>query len=296
MKTETKLEKFIIINEKTGEVQDLVRMDTDYMLVHKNSSKAYKDMQRLEELKQNGRGLSWVACYHDPIRDTSKTMSLFECGTLLKLLLYINFKNKGVLTINNQPMKLKDIQSVIKKGETQTRTILSSLEEKDILRKEKEGRSNVYIVNPAFHTMGEILDSVSFTKLYQNKTKELLEGINLNQAGILYKILPYFHFTKCLLCLNPDEQNEEDIHFLSQDELAALIQVDVDTVSKHMKALQHKFAIAETRSGKVINYYVHPDLMFRLPFSSNEHKDVIKARGIFDDLMLRKANDRKKIH
>lgn len=292
----SKMERFKAINEETGEVQELIKLGPDYMLVHKNSAQSYREKMRLEELRQNGRGRSWVACYHEPIRETSKTMTLFECGTVLKLLLYISFKDNGVLTLHNQPMKLKDIQLIIKKGETQTRTILTSLEEKNILRKEKQGRNNVYIMNPDFHSMGEILESVSFTKLFQSKTKELLEDINLNQAGVLYKILPYFHYTKCLLCLNPDEQDEAQIHFLSQEELASHIEIDVDTVSKHMKALQHKFVIAETRSGKVVNYYVHPDLMFRLPSHMNEHKDVIKARGIFEDLMLRKANEKKRLH
>ena len=202
------MERFTAFNEKTGEIQELIKLGPDYMLVHKNSSKAYKEKMRLEELRQGGRGRNWVACYHEPIRETSKEMTLFECGTVLKLLLYISFKDQGVLTLNSQPMKLKDIQTVIKKGETQTRAILTSLEEKTILRKEKRGRNNVYIMNPDFHTMGEILESVSFTKLFQSKTKELLDDINLNQAGILYKILPYFHYTKCLLCLNPDEQEE----------------------------------------------------------------------------------------
>lgn len=291
-----KTEKFVAVSEETGEMHDFIKLGADYTLVHRNSTKAFKEKRKLEELMRTGRGKSWVACYHDPIRETSKNMTLFECGTVLKLLLFVNFQDKGVLSLNSAPMKLKDIQKVIKKGETQTRTILSNLESMKIVRKEKDGRNNYYVLNPEFHTMGEILESASFTKLYQSKTKELLEDINLNQAGILYKVLPYFHYTKCLLCANPDEQNEADIHFLSQDELAFLINVDVDTVSKHFKALQNKFVIAETRSGKVNNYYVHPDLMFRLPHQSSEHKDVIKARGIFDDLILRKTNDRKRLN
>lgn len=291
MSEERKTEKMKLIDAKTGEVQDVFKLGDDYALVHKNSSKAYKDLKRLEELSQGKRGRNWIACYHEPIKKTANDMTLFECGTLLKLLLYINFKDKEILTKDGKPMKLKDIKEVIKKGETQTRHIMTRLEEKGIIKKEKVGRNNVYKVNSEFHTMGEILEKVPFTKLYQGKAKELLEKINLNQAGILYKILPYFHYSKCYLCLNPNEEDDSKIQFLSQEELATLISIDPDTVLKHMKALRDQSVVLDTRSGKTVMYYVHPELMFRM---QQETKDTEAVRTMFENHEIKIKNRKNK--
>jgi len=115
-----------------------------------------------------------------------------------------------------------------------------------------------------------VLQGHLFTKLYQGKTKELLDRISLHEAGILYKILPYFHYKNYHLCLNPNEENEEEIHYLSKAELAKLIEHDEKTLYRNINALCANGALIKKQASKRTLYVIHPDLMFRQEFEDSE--------------------------
>lgn len=274
MNSTIKTERFKALNEETGEIQDLIRLGQDYMLVSKKSSSAFKEKQLLEDRNQQRRSRNWVACYHDPIKNKTKLLTLTECGAIMKLIPYLQFGGEGILTRNNEAMKLKDIQEILGKSKPATIKILDRLEEQGILYKKKQGRSNLYIISGEIHTIGEVLQGTLFTKLYQGRTKELLEKINLHEAGILYKILPFFHYRNYHLCLNPNEDNEEMIHYLSRTELAELIDHDEKTLYRNMMALcSHGVLIRKTASKRTL-YVIHPDLMFRQEFEDSEAEFV----------------------
>lgn len=279
-----------ILDKQTGEYQDYIPFHDDYKLVHQNSSRAFKEQKRIEELKISGRGNTWVACYHDPIKTIIQEMSLIEAGALLKLLPYLRFKTEGRIVKDGNPVGLKEIQSILGKGKTQTREILVGLEKLKVIQKHKEGRQNIYYISKTFHTMGEVLEGMRFTKLYQKRTKEILDKLKMNEAGILYKMLPYFHYSEYCLCTNPDEDDISKLNMLSREELALLIGHEPETVSRYITSLTNQNVILKMVSSKSVNYYVHPDVMFR---KQMEDEKTERVREMFNEFFNRLQRSKK---
>lgn len=279
-----------IVDKGTGEYQDYIPMNSEYKLIHRNSSDAYKEMKRVEELRIKGRGRTWVACYHEPIKSIIKEMSLIEAGALLKLLPYLRFRTEGKITRDGDAMELKEIQQVLGKGKTQTRNILDGLEKLKIIFKEKDGRRNAYYISKTFHTMGEVLEGMRFTKLYQARTKEMLDKLKMNEAGILYKMLPFFHYSEYCLCSNPDEEDVTKLEMLTREELSVLIGHEPETVSRYINSLVNQNVILKMVSSKSVNYYVHPDVMFR---KQSEDEKTEKIRNLFNEFFCRLNRSKK---
>lgn len=274
---------------ETGEIGLFVPLDGGHKVISSEQSNAFKRQKKLEEYKSQNKGKKWVACFHHPIREVSKKLTLIEAGALIRLIFQIQFKSGGKLIKNGQPLQKKDIQKLIGRGKDATSDILKRLEQLNILRTEKHGKSHVYFISPEFHVIGETMKKIPFTKLYQVRTKELISDLSLNQAGLLYKILPYFHFQTYYLCDNPDEPDPDVICHLSREKLAENIGHDVATVTNYMKALQDKGIIMQCRSMKTETYLVNPDVMFRKE-SEDEYTQVIRKQ--FEEIRAKRSREK----
>ncbi|MGG0793165.1 hypothetical protein ABE137_03935 [Brevibacillus laterosporus] len=228
-----------------------------------------------ERMKLVYRGLNWVACYHEAILGIIRDLTLIEAGALIKLLPFLRFKSEGKLVQDGKPLKQTDIARVLGRGKTQTTEILRRLEELGVISCEKEGRSNVYYISVDFHSMGGVLTGASFTKLYQVKAREIAEELTLSEIGLLYKILPFFHYQTYYLCDNPDEENPEVIRHLNREQLAEKIGHDPQTVSELVGKLRSKGVLMTTGSRNTTHYLVHPDVMFRKEYE-DEYTRVVR--------------------
>ncbi|WP_339225897.1 hypothetical protein [Bacillus sp. FSL P4-0290] len=259
-----------LIDVETGE--DLTHL---YSLRSRKQDEAYRKKIEQERYK-SANTKRWVASYHDPIRAVIKDLSLIEAGAIVKLLPYLRFKSDGQLINGGKPLKQADIQRIIGKSRRATNTILGRLEALGIIKVAQRGRSNEYYISAEFHTMGDTKEGASFTKLYQVKTNEIIADLGLSEIGLLYKILPFFHFSEYYLCANPDEENPEVIEHLGRDQLAKEIGHDRDTVTASIAKLQRKGAILSTKSGRTVRYLVHPDVMFRQTIETDWTQSVRK--------------------
>lgn len=281
--------KFIRVTNENGELGLFVPINQGHKVVSREQSEGYKKKLISEEMKSRSRGRNWVACYHDPIKDIAKKMQLQEAGALIKLLPYLKFNSEGILIKDKKPLKLKDIQEIIKRGKTVTAAILDRLEELQVIFKQQQGRSNAYGINEAFHTMGKVIEKSAFTKLYQVRTKEILEPLSLNEAGLLYKALPYFHYQSFHLCLNPDEKDPMVIHHINHEMLSEIIELDPKNVYSHIKKLMGHGVIMKTQSANNTHYMVHPDVMFRTQVET-EYAQAI--RKLFEEHLARKERQK----
>lgn len=247
-----------IIDVSTGELAS-----GDYSIRHRNQDVAYRDAIEKERYMSATKDRHWVASYHDPIEEVSKELTLTETGAIIKLLPYMRFKSVGKLIKNGKSLRQADIQRIFKRGKTATFDILKTLEEKGVISVLREGRSNVYFISARFHEIGSVKESERFTKLYQVRTREITDSLALHEAGILYKILPYFHYSEYYLVDNPNESDTSKLRYIEHGELADRIGMNRQDLSKAVRTLRNKGALMSTDSGRKVRYIVHPDVMFR---------------------------------
>ena len=248
-----------VIDVDTGE---LVR-DGSVSIRHASQDEGYRQAIEKDRYKLATSDKHWVASYHDPIEEVSSRLSLTETGAIIKLIPYMRFKTNGKLIKDGKPIKQADIQRVLKRGKTATRDILNKLESEGVISVLKEGRSNVFYISARFHDKGSVRDSDKFTKLYQVRTREITDELELHEAGILYKILPYFHYTEYYLVDNPDEEDVSKLRYIGRNELAKRIGMRRQDLTKAVNKLRSKGALMSTNSSNSTLYLVHPDVMFR---------------------------------
>lgn len=258
------------IDVETGEISSDHYLRSRKQDAHFTAMTAYRNREK---------GSHWVASYHEAIRDITHDLTLTQAGAIIKLLPYLRFKSAGKLINNGKPLKQTDIEAIFKRSRNKTAELLTELQRKGVITIVKEGRSNVFYIAAEFHTMGSVTDGVKFTKLYQAKLHEVVSGMELNDVGILYKILPYFHYTEYYLVANPDEEDVSKLVHLDREQLAEVIGHDIATITKCVRKLRSKKAIMSTRSGYTTRYLVHPDLMFRQQVETEWTRSV---RKMFD--------------
>lgn len=248
-----------VIDRDTGELVT----DGSVSLRHRSQDEGYQKHLEKERYQYTTSDVHWVASYHDPIERISKELSLTETGAIIKLLPYMRFRAQGKLIKDGKPLKQADIQRIFKRGRTATRDILNELQAKGVISVQKEGRSNVFYISAEFHEKGNVRESERFTKLYQVRTREITDALALHEAGILYKILPYFHYSEYYLVDNPDESDLSKLRYIGRNELADRIGMREYDLTQAVRKLRSKGALMSTESGKSIRYLVHPDVMFR---------------------------------
>ena len=259
--------KVVPINIETGEVA------LGYTL---QSPEQRKVARNIVDYRKLGKESNWVASYHDAIKSVTKGLTLTQAGAVIKLLPYMRFKSEGKLINNGEPLDQRSIQKLFKLGERRTRSLLNELSDIGIVSIAKEGRSNVYYVSANFHSMGKVTPGVKFTKLYQVKLSEVANGLALADLGILYKVLPYFHYSEFYLVSNPNEEDVTQLQHLNREELAEAIGHEPETVSRLLSKLRGKRAILTTKSGNSIRYLCHPDLLYRLKQETEWSRSVRK--------------------
>ncbi len=262
-------------NPETGEIGTFIPDGSGVTYRTEEQRETARQHFERERMKLTYRGLNWVACYHEAILGIVRDLSLIEAGALIKLLPFLRFKSAGKLVADGKPLKQADIARILGRKKRQTIDILAQLEKLRVITCEKEGRSNVYYISVDFHSMGDVVEGASFTKLYQVKAREIAEELTLSEIGLLYKILPFFHYQTYYLCENPDEENPEVIRHLNREQLAEKIGHDPQTVTELVGKLRSKGVLMTTGSRNTTHYLVHPDVMFRKEYE-DEYTRVVR--------------------
>jgi hypothetical protein len=103
-----------------------------------------------------------------------------------------------------------------------------------------------------------------------------LKDVSIQAAGVLYKALPYFHFSRYYLCHNPNTSaDKEEILHLTQRKFAEMVNVDRKVVDRALKELsQHGFVMISKAYGATV-IMVNPDVMFRQKMA-DEYTDFVR--------------------
>ncbi|MEK4327479.1 hypothetical protein MKX70_16780 [Paenibacillus sp. FSL R7-0312] len=271
------------IIEMDGE-QFLIAKADKYEVISIAQKEGYKRKLELEAYKINAKGKNFVICYNESVKEIATKLELHELGAVIMLLPYMFFKRDGLLSRDGETMKMEQIATVIGRSIPQTKKIMKRLISVGIIIRGGSNKKPTYSISKEYHTMGEVIDGRMFTKLYQVESRKGLKEVTLHEAGILYRILPWFHYQNYYLCSNPDENDPEVIHHLSHQELAKLIRVDEKTAYTHMRKLIYRGFIIQIKGiGGAVNYRVNPDIM------SKEKSGVLtteteSVKGMFREL------------
>jgi len=287
----------IYFDEDGRAFADGVPLDT-HDIQSKRKKEAYRKKMEAEEVTQWNRKELWIAAYNRKVEEISKKLKLHELGAYLVLVVHLKMDSKGkVMLDTKKPMTLEDIAKKIGKKDRQTREIINALVREKALTKVKEGRHFVYYVNSDIHTMGEpIKEGESFTKIMQKATKNKLRllhrgkfaGLTLEQIGLLYKIIPYFHWSKFYLVENPDEQDPDKLQPFDLKKLAEKIGISYAAMKRHMSGLMKAGIVMKSSAYGRNIYTVNPQILYRIDQETAETASY-KQRVIEEFNMAKKG-------
>ena len=115
-----------------------------------------------------------------------------------------------------------------------------------------------------------------FIKLMKGKLCELVKCLSTDALGLLYKIIPYFHYETFRLTDTPNESDLTKVKHLSHAKLAKLLGKKEVTIEKYMNELSAKGVILSTKSKNSINYYVHPDVLWSSKNPNTDSADSLR--------------------
>src|SRR5690625_3450712 len=250
---ELKRHNVAIVDLDYGEIMQ----DGEYYLRSRKQDEGFKQALEKERYISSTSDKHWVASYHDPIEEVSSRLSLTETGAIIKLIPYMRFKTNGKLIKDGKPIKQADIQRVFKRGKTATRDILNKLESEGVISILNEGRSNVIYINARFHGTGNIRDSERFTKLYQVRTREITDELELHEACIIYKILPYYHYRAYLPVVNQYEVVVSKSRYIGRNAQAKRLGMRRQDLTQAVNRLRRKAALLSTNRSNSTLYPVN---------------------------------------
>lgn len=236
----------------------------------------WREQKALRE-KRKGPVRYYVNCYHDSTKVLSDSLAVNELGALMKLIPYIRFNSGGHLYYGEKRMTATLAAKAIGKGKRWTDELLAKLTEQGVLFKEKDKRYMVYGINEAYHSIGGNIRDVYYTKVYQVKTRTDIANLKIQSAGVLYKMLPYFNYRWCCLCINPQETDKTKIKHMSHRQFAELFGVDRNVVDRAVKELIRFGFIATMKLYEVELYVVNPDIMYRQRNEYTPYAESLRA-------------------
>lgn len=275
-----------IITDEHGQLLQAAPLDGFRIESEEDIARKREYAQREDARKRNTK--YYVTSYHEPVRSLTTLLSLNELGAVMKLLPYMHMDNAGDLYLNGKRMGTAEISKVIGKAARWTVTLVSSLVKCGVLTEEKEGRRKVYAIHPEYHTIGRALkQGESFTKIYQMKTRSDVKNLSIQAAGLLYCMIPFFHYRLCYLCTNPDERKADKLDVITQASLARFLGVDDQTVRRGLRELSKNGFIMRSESLGVTVIKVNPDVMYRQKFDDDEYTQALR----YDFEQHRKASE-----
>lgn len=245
-----------LIDLETKELLQEIRPKTKQQLLYGAKKNA------IREYRSNG-GRNFIACFPQELRKINHEITLIEAGAAMRLLGYLRWNENGRLIDKGKSLTVKDLSKIFGKGLTATKDILKRLESFDLVGRARDGKSNAFFINPRFFQFGGGTKTKDYTKLFIVKSRNLVEELSIQEAGLLWKVIPYFHFATYYLCENYTEKDAQIIRHMSRETLASHIGHDRKTVGKLMSGLNKKGAVLITQANGSRRYLINPDLIYR---------------------------------
>lgn len=172
-----------------------------------------------------------------------QTLTVEQAGTLLNMFAYMELGNSGHLKYNSKRAGKKEVAKLLGKSEKTVIRIVGELEGLGYVTSEKEGRRNVYSVSTELATRGEKVGKGYFTKLYVKRLRDALKAMTLQEAGLLFFMIPYMNTRAYVLCSNPYENDINKIELWNREQLAQACGLSLTQVKRLTSSLMKKQVI-----------------------------------------------------
>jgi hypothetical protein len=160
-------------------------------------------------------------------------------------------------------MKKKDMIEVLKLSEKKSTfyNFVDEMQKHNILI---ENNDKTFSINEKFHFKGFTKNN-KIIKTYSNMIIDLYGELSANDFGLVYKMLPFLNYEFNVLCTNPQERDWDKVNFLNGNELAKVLEMRVETISRAIKRLvfRGQYLVASVRVGRTTKYYLNPSVFYR---------------------------------
>jgi hypothetical protein len=175
--------------------------------------------------------------YCDLILEQQKDITPEDITKLFYLATYVDYN--GFLIYEDDFMTKKIMMQVLKIKKRRFDTFFKRMKDAGIFIY----NNKIIKINTEYFIKGKMTEKISvdnnYTRLYINSIRFIYENVNVNshsQLGIYFKIIPYIHRQRSILCHNPDCY-EDDIKLMNANELKRIIGYHRNGVRKFINSL-----------------------------------------------------------
>lgn len=190
------------------------------------------------------------------------TLTLELAGVLLNMFAYMEQGESGQLKLEGKRMGVKELSKILRKSERTVKGYLNELEALGYIEAEKDGKRNVYSVDTRLANRGKRIAKGYFTKLYIVRLRDALKVMTIQEAGLLFFMIPHMNTRAFVLCSNPYETDIEKIELWNREQLAegaGLSLVQVKRLTANLKKKQVLLEASTHRSAIILS----PELISR---------------------------------
>ncbi|MFX3624019.1 MAG: hypothetical protein ACE3JP_08265 [Ectobacillus sp.] len=264
----------LLIVNSDGEI--VREVDTDKEKLSIRSHAQDQAFYELKKRQKEGRSRGFTFTQMGNVHEVILKLTTAQCGLLLVLITYIDFD--GVLrNPDKTPMSKKDIRAALKlEGKRSFYDFMKVTLEAGILI--EDGKR--YIVNSRYHFKGNSRNK-ELVRVLSAKVRELHKQNKITDIGMFYKIQAYVHIKRNVLVKNPNETNLDKLEYLNKEELADVLDVSVEQVSKVLNRLKldGQHCVAQLKIGREVNFVVNPDIFSRTASVKDETLRTLFRKG-----------------
>jgi hypothetical protein len=259
------------VNVETGE-----DLSGQYRLVNVKQAEAYAKIKRDEEARMRGRSCDFTFSVMDALHEVTSVLTNAQCGYMLVLQGYTDYKGRIVKTDHKTLMKPSDMAEVL--GLANKRSTFYDFLSKVIDNEIMIVKDDIYSINQRYHFRGPMNGRMAVQAFTQNIRKAYLEN-KPEDLGLFYRMLPFVNVKYNTLCHNPDERIVSEVKPLKAKELAEICGIKPATLSRRFRewSFNDRYILAKVTIGHRTQYMFNPFIIYRGKDMSDD-----TAKGIFD--------------
>lgn len=252
-------------------------VDEDGIPYHIISDRQYEAIKAINNRGKDRRHFSFAHMRN--IRDVIARLSTVNCGRLLILTGYINYRTGILVSERGRALNKKQMREVVGLGERAFRDFYQTMTDNDIIQEIEGGQ---FRINPQYHFAGKVGDG-EVVKAFTTAIRKLAAVLRPAELGFVYKLLPHVHYETNMICADPFEVDPQNVRFYNVRGIAELVEMNEDATRRVLNKLRKAGVLAETRRKDdlrdvffILNPYVfyrrkgRPDKTLKTMFASSQ--------------------------